>query len=725
MMEVPLPTERPRTTGASAQVIAILLLPAAFTLFGAWQIMRGDATVTEFAAARTQVAAQLDRLQTLAKRDPRATVRFRGDGQAYAAPLAAKMMADGADELATDLLVAKARLPFAWLTMAAGLLSLAGGLGGLCIVAVAARRSMRSRDDLVRAFGQVRRVVPFALGFQVAGVALALLGVVGFECGGLWFLNTVSGGELKLVLAGLVAAALALWGAFQSIKQLRGAFRLFQPRPATLLGIPLAEPQAPGLFALMRELARDQEAVVPQTVVAGAVAGFFVTSHPQTLPAVGQVAYGRTLHVSLPHLAVLSRAETRAVLAHELAHFSGEDTAYSIHFQPVYAALQHSMAAVANRRHSRQPVVDRMLRPAASLGGYVLGRFDHVVKHWSRLREFEADKAALVTEQPDALATSLLRTAVASEIVGAQLQAMADRPADAPADLVGQTLQIAEQQGFIAPGRHLDDHQPHPTDTHPPTVQRIAAAGIAVDDGLLTRAARPVDAAERAAAEGLFADWPGLCVAVTAQLRGIAVKQQQDHLAKVTQAAAAVGEAAVELYEPRVRIIATLGVTALICLGLGAGLVWLVMGNTPDPGDNTNTVLLCSAVVCVLGGLAACVGLLRCIRNRAPFLVLTAQGFSSPGFSGTVPWLGVAGVTVAAGRGVTTILTLAPEQALPVRTGRIWRLRTRRRRNTLVLSGLTPHGLKPQAYLDLLLRYRRAALARAELARKGSVAPGA
>ncbi len=537
-------SSRPRAPGSAAQIAAILLLPALFAAFGAWEVVRGQGAVAEYAQAHLDAASQLERLQALARTNPRAMVRFSGDERSYAAPLAAQMMADGDQELATNLLVARARLPFAWLVAAAAALSLGGGLAGLGVVALAARRSMRSRDALVRAFGQVRRLAPIALGCQVTGVALALLGVAGFECGGLWFLGTVSSGEVKLVAFALLAAALALWAAFQSLKQLRRGFGMFQPEPAELLGIPVAEAQAPGLFALVRELARDQAAAAPQTVVAGAASGFFVTSHPQALPAVGQVTRGRTLHVPLPQLAVLSRAETRAVLAHELAHFSGEDTAYSIHFQPVYAALQHSMDAVAGRRRGRLPIVDRMVRPASALGDYALDRFDRAVKHWSRIREFEADKSALSTELPDALATSLLRTAVTSEIVDAQLQAIARRPDRAPADLVRQTVQMAQQQGFITPGRYLDERQPHPTDSHPPTVQRIEAAGVAVDDGLLARAARPVDAGELAAAEALFADWPGLCEAVTAQLRDVASRQEQAYLAQVATAASAVGDGA-------------------------------------------------------------------------------------------------------------------------------------------------------------------------------------
>ncbi len=712
-----MPNDQSDTTKSSIRIVAILLLPTLFVLFGSWEVVRGDATVAEFARDQDRVGIQLERLQRLTRTDPQAMIQFRGDDQSYAAPLAATMMADRRGKLGTDRWVAAARVPFAWLTVAAALAALVAGLAGLGVVAVAARRSMRSRPELVRAFGWVRRAIPFALGLQTAGVALALLGAIVFECGGLWFLDTVSGSEVKLVAAGLAGAGLALWGAFGSIRNLRGALGLFQPQPARLLGFPLAEAAAPGLFALVRELAHDQAAVLPETVVAGAVAGFFVTSYPQALPAAGVVVGGRTLHVSLPHLAVLSRAEARAVLAHELAHFSGEDTAYSMQFQPVYAALQHSMAAVAGWAGSA-PIVDRMLRPASSLGGYVLDRFDRAVKHWSRLRELEADRSALATEHPDALATSLLRTAVANEIVDAQLQAMGENPAGAPPDFVAQTLRIAEQQGFIEPGRHLSERQPHPTDTHPPTARRIEAAGIAVDDGLLARAARPVDPAELADAEALFTDWAGLCRVMTTQLRDLAVAREQDHLARATAAADAVGDVPVELHEPRRYILATLGVTALVCLLIGVGLVWLLADGSPEAGDGTDPVLLWGAVAFMLAGVAACVGLVRFARGRAPFLVLTAEGFRSPGFDGLVPWLAVMSVTVAAGRGVTTILTLAPGQPLPARTGRIWRLWTRRRRHALVLSGLTPHGMKPRAYLDLLQRYRRAALARAELTRR-------
>ena len=637
-----------RSSRRPTQILAIVLLPLLLAAAGAWEIGRGTATVAALAAEGARFPAQLARIQALAQRDPMATVRFTGDDRYYGAALAATMMADRFQALQTDVTVAQLRVPFAWLAAGAAVVSLAGGLLALALVSAAARRSLRSRDVLVQAFGRLRRVVPFALGSQVVGVAVALLGVVVFECGGLWFMDTLSAGEIKLVAVMLAVAGLALWGAWLSVRQLRRAFGLFRPSPATLLGMPVSETEAPGLFALVRELAHEQEAIMPQTVVAGALSGFFVTSYPQRLPATGGVVDGRTLHVSLPQLAVLSRAETRVVLAHELAHFSGSDTEYSVHFQPVYAGLQHSMAAVASRARGGHPVAVRMMRPAAALGEYVLDRFDLVVKHWSRLREFEADRNAVAAESADALATSLLRTAVTSEIVDAQLGAMAQHPDRAPEDLMQQMLAMAAGQGFIDPGRHLDERQPHPTDTHPPTVQRIEAAGVAIDDGLLARAARPVDAGERAAAEALFADWPGLCRAVTQQLRGVAVAREQAYVRQVKAAAAAVDEAPVELFERRGYILGVLGFLAVFCFGLAALLGWLL--TAPDV-DDADTTLAVGAAVCAVGGLAACLGLLRFARNRAPFLVLTAAGIASPAFTGTVPWEAVAGVTVAGGRG--------------------------------------------------------------------------
>ena len=62
-------------------------------------------------------------------------------------------------------------------------------------------------------------------------------------------------------------------------------------------------------------------------MIAGIDDQFFVTEHPVTIQHADWK--GRTLFVSLSLLRTMPEDETRAALAHELAHFSGNDTYYT------------------------------------------------------------------------------------------------------------------------------------------------------------------------------------------------------------------------------------------------------------------------------------------------------------------------------------------------------------------------------------------------------------
>lgn len=47
-------------------------------------------------------------------------------------------------------------------------------------------------------------------------------------------------------------------------------------------------------------------------------------------------------------MALLDDAEAAAVIGHELGHFTGEDTQYSLRFVPLYAGMQNSLEQMAN-----------------------------------------------------------------------------------------------------------------------------------------------------------------------------------------------------------------------------------------------------------------------------------------------------------------------------------------------------------------------------------------
>jgi Zn-dependent protease with chaperone function len=71
-------------------------------------------------------------------------------------------------------------------------------------------------------------------------------------------------------------------------------------------------------------LSHEIGTAAPDHVIVGIDDTFFVTEHPVAIQ--GARCKGRTLFVSLSLLRTMPEDERTAVLAHELAHFSGYDT---------------------------------------------------------------------------------------------------------------------------------------------------------------------------------------------------------------------------------------------------------------------------------------------------------------------------------------------------------------------------------------------------------------
>ncbi len=616
-------------------------------------------------------------------------------------------------QLDTDLGVARLQLGAAALALAAALASLGGGLGCVGLVRLAAVRGARARPALVDAFDRMRRLLPFAMAVQVAGLAVSLLGSVAFWLGALWFMSDVDENETKLAMAGVAATGLALLAAFRVLRQLRQISHLFQPVPSPLFALPVAEHEAPGLFALLRGLVREQGAVMPDMVTVGAVDSFFVTSSPRVLTN-GTVTQGRTLHLPLPVLAMLDRTELSTVLAHELAHFTGEDTGYSIRFQPVYFSLLRSVAAITPRRGG----LDRLLHVHAELGAYVLQQFDVAVKRWSRQREFEADRAAVACGSADALATSLLRLRLIDGILRRRLHDFARQPSTTPEDLASDLIQRVNESGLGDPTQHLADRAPHPTDTHPPVGHRIEAAGVKIGPALLARASRQAAADEAAAATMLFRDWTGLNRQLSTAVRDFAARGKQQRHVALSKAAREAGDAEVEVFENRRRPFwGLLMLSVLAALMVACAALVLFDDHWSDPRTDVAMAVL------GLGGLAGLSGIIfgmgrLLLLERAPYLVLTAQGIRSPGFVGLVPWLALLSIQVATTRSAITSFNLKDGADLPRRTGRIMRLKVRRRQRAIQFMGMLPQGMRASTFRTMLLQHANAAVARAELGKE-------
>ncbi len=141
----------------------------------------------------------------------------------------------------------------------------------------------------------------------------------------------------------------------------------------------------------------------PKQIVAGIDANFFVTQAP--LKVGDEILKGRTLYVSLPLLRKLETGEADAVLAHELAHLSGGDTANSA---KLGLALQHYDQYCARMGKGGATLV---VWPLLALYRII---FELALARSRRQREFRADSVAAKLVSPEAIGKSLVKLAAYS-----------------------------------------------------------------------------------------------------------------------------------------------------------------------------------------------------------------------------------------------------------------------------------------------------------------------
>ncbi|MCR0981475.1 M48 family metallopeptidase [Roseomonas populi] len=696
-----------------------MLLPLAVLGLGLWEASRAEADLAATELNRARAAKAVSLLESRpapANGRPDFGAQFRRNGQTYAGPLALDQARDalGDAERAVTLSHIRGHLPP--LVMLAGGLAAALSVTVLLAAALLGRAGRASREALLRGFSLARRALPGVLGAQVVLFALGVVGITGFEALGILEADNLSSGGAKLlgILALVIGAS--LWIAGKAVFQLRRALDLFAPDPLPILGRPVTPDEAPGLWRLLDDLAGRLGALRPDNVVVGLTGGFFVSSGPKVLEPGGAALGGRTLYLPLPYLPLLREDEVATIIGHELAHFSGGDTEYSLRFVPIYAGVSRSLDAVVTAGADVNGSVSPLIRPALNLGIFVMDQFHHAVRHWSRLREFAADAAGASVTSADASARALLRTSAIHPRIEAVLDAAAEAPASAPPDLVDATLRLAAEQGLDDPAKHLEEEQPHPTDTHPPTRQRIAALGREPDAALLAEAAAPPPPPSPGAMSrlsALFAAPEALCRAATEDFLAVVRSNALARRNALEAAAAGVAPDATVLGENTRG-----GGIFLLCFGgiLAVAILFVMAVDVPGFGPTEKGIVCGSAGVLALVFLVA--GYLMLRRHDRTFLVLRPEALEIPGLDRPIAWADVADLDMTMDRGsIITRMLLPPQAPFPTRlpgAGRRVKLDTKQRIVTL-RSGL-PCGMKPEGLAELIGRYRQADLARRLLA---------
>jgi len=348
------------------------------------------------------------------------------------------------------------------------------------------KQAMQSRDALLSGFEQVERILPrntiITAILLILGGGAALITVAPFT-GGRGFLYCV-GGAVVLVPMGL-------WSLFRYVYPM-----LKQPLPESegrVTGRAITRQQAPRVWELVEQVSARARVVMPDNIIIGLDASFYATESALYLSGATQPVTGRSLFLSVPYMAFMNRGELAVVIGHELAHFTGADTEYTLKFAKIYArAHRHYAAMNLEAKEGGDAEKDSwMTAPARALIAYFLSNFDLAVQHWSREREFLADAVgAAAAPSPAAAAIALMRITTLATVVEPVLYTFATNGGRSshPDGLLASVFEAVAQAPELDPLKHLEESQPHPRESHPPTQQRIEALGVALDAELVLAA---------------------------------------------------------------------------------------------------------------------------------------------------------------------------------------------------------------------------------------------
>lgn len=657
-------------------MVLVVALPLVFVLIGGWQLYR--AGEPELHAAMASVDAAMAKIESISREHGEDVVIRSSDGKSgniteYRARLAA-------DKAALEKLALGESIQsgLAGTEMLLGLAGALTGLFGLRTIRRLGKKAVASRAALLHGFREGMKKLPWlvgSVGFFLAG-ALAL--GVGYEVLTFALSGSPGRGTTKLVVLGvLVVVALVVY-AFRLVwKIFQSSRAVFESDPILIMGKSVRRDDAPVLWDFVASVAAKAGAAMPEGIVLGLDEGFFVTEHPVKLRSGAPVPSGRILYLPLPYMAFMERAEAAAVIGHELAHFTGADTEYSLSFSPIYAGAVNNLRAVHSAARDESGVMRLVAKPAFIMGEFFLDSFEHAVQHWSREREFEADSMGADVGGNEAVALSLLRISVLLPLVNRALEECWQKGGTMHGGVLARVRELARDEGLGDPMEHLEEAQAHPMDSHPAMRQRLEALGVSITPELLEKARCSRDSGllrelglESTVESAVLGDLShaapasgsapaALSAALEREFSHAAKDNAENEFEELKECAAAHKEP-VAFYEGGILLFVLWAFIALL------GLVVCISAT--------------GAPTVRYGGLAFALGMAaftiwRFRVRSVPFVVFTVAGLRFPGREKAVPWSAVEEYSIfvnstnAVTTSVVTTLAVAEDYELPENSG--------------------------------------------------------
>jgi Zn-dependent protease with chaperone function len=283
-----------------------------------------------------------------------------------------------------------------------------------------------------------------------------------------------------LPIAPFVMLQAAIWGpGFATVFGLAAFLFLWwlvQPSPGTVGRHTVRREEAPALFEMVDGLCTGAAAPRIHRIV---LDNELNAAAYQTGGFLSLFGSRRTLILGVPLLRMLNKDEVKAVIAHELGHFSRNHGRLGHWIYRVRAKWDHYLHMQGN-----DSFVDGGLKAIAS---WFVPYFVSRSSSWSRQCEFEADAVAARISSARHLTDALARLEFISFLLArklpTQLSSLRMQSAQAPGNFWSVAADLAEASGGTMP-QALAEGANRPRraqDTHPLLHERAAALGLQVE----------------------------------------------------------------------------------------------------------------------------------------------------------------------------------------------------------------------------------------------------
>jgi Zn-dependent protease with chaperone function len=269
---------------------------------------------------------------------------------------------------------------------------------------------------------------------------------------------------------------------------LNAIFSTLKDKPTIVFGEQITSENGNELIKFIANIANKVGAKAPDNIIIGLEPNFYVTAASVALAGENQALSGTTMYLSLPFLRILSKEELTGVIGHELGHFKGEDTVYTMRFYPSYKRLYTAIGGLIQHTH-QDSGANIFGIPAIRILSFVLNEFSITERTIGRKREFEADKVGSAVSSGIALITALLKV---SEYAGiwSELRKFNVEKLDEGvllSDLSYIYCDVSKNKFSNLDFEHtivnlLDYKMAHLTDTHPTLNERMKALKIDISE---------------------------------------------------------------------------------------------------------------------------------------------------------------------------------------------------------------------------------------------------